>query len=306
MRVHLRPSTSRALSALLAGVLLTLPASRLDAQWQDISAPNSYWNNSSSDGANCNIGFILRNTEGSCGNQKPAGWLGSSGALIGADAKVLQSGAGAPLRFYFGAGTWEIDLLGRVAGADVPRQSQFGYQLLEGLDQQFAVSGPTTVSTELGFFLWLDAWNPTANPRRFYSDMLTLENVASENPDFQAAPQQFAVFTDAANALDPFVGDDSYGTFYELASSGTYFVGGEDNACDRPSNATASTKTCAFDYPNNRKSFSDRDYNDFVIRVKAVPVSEPALPALLASGLLLLAAQRARRQRIRRQRAMSR
>ena len=115
--------------ALLAAALVAMPASTLEAQWQDASS-GGYWNNSSSDGTNCNIGYILRNTEGSCGNQKPAGWLSSSGELIGADAKVLQSGAGAPLRFYFGAGTWEIDLLDTdaseldLAGATVQQSAE--------------------------------------------------------------------------------------------------------------------------------------------------------------------------------------
>ena len=120
--------------------------------------------------------------------------------------------------------------------------------------------------------------------------MLTLEDLDSDDPEFNAAPQQFAVFTDAANAFEPLFGNDSYGTFYELANTGTYFVGGEDNACD----AVAGAAGCAFGYPNNRNSFSDRDYNDFVIRVRAVPVPEPALPTLLAAGLLVMLARRAR------------
>lgn len=285
---RLRLLTARSLPALLAGALLALPASTVRAQqWQDISG-GGYWDNSSSDGTNCNIGYILRNTEGSCNNQKPAGWLSTSGALIAANARVLQSGTGTPLRFFFGAGTWEIELLGRVAGADVPSQAQFGYQLFDDFDTQVAVSGLTTLTAGAGFYLWLDAWNPSSDPRRFYSDMTTFEA-----DDFAAAPQQFAVFTDIGNAAAPGSDTDAFGTFYELANTGTYYVGAEDNACDPIPGADG----CAFGYPNNRNSFSDRDYNDFVIRVKAVPVSEPAVPALLASGLLLLAARRARRHR---------
>ena len=277
----------RLITALLTAALVAMPATRLEAQWQDASS-GGYWNNSSSDGTNCNIGYILRNTEGSCGNQKPAGWLSSSGELIGADAKVLQSGAGAPLRFYFGAGTWEIELLGRVAGADVPSESQFGYQLFDDFDTQVAVSGHATLTTASGFYLWLDAWNPSSDPRRFYSDMTTFEA-----DDFAAAPQQFAVFTDLGNATAPASDIDAFGTFYELANTGTYFVGGEDNACD----AVAGAAGCAFGYPNNCNSFSDRDYNDFVIRVRAVPVPEPTLPTLLAAGLLVMLARRSRQLR---------
>lgn len=285
---RLRLLTARSLPALLAGALVALPASTVHAQqWQDISS-GGYWDNNSSDGTNCNIGYILRNTEGSCSNQKPAGWLSTSGALIAANARVLQSGTGTPLRFFFGAGTWEIELLGRVAGADVPSQAQFGYQLFDDFDTQVAVSGLTTLTTGAGFYLWLDAWNPSSDPRRFYSDMTT-----SNADDFAAAPQQFAVFTDIGNAAAPGSDTDGFGTFYELANTGTYYVGAEDNACDPIPGAGG----CAFGYPNNRNSFSDRDYNDFVIRVKAVPVSEPSLPAPLASGLLLLAARHARRRR---------
>lgn len=289
---RLRLLTARSLPALLAGALLALPASTVRAQqWQDISG-GGYWDNSSSDGTNCNIGYILRNTEGSCNNQKPAGWLSTSGALVAANARVLQSGTGTPLRFFFGAGTWEIELLGRVAGADVPSQAQFGYQLFDDFDTQVAVSGLTTLTTGAGFYLWLDAWNPSSDPRRFYSDMTTFEA-----DGFAAAPQQFAVFTSLDNAAKPEIDEDDFGFFFELANTGTYYVGAEDNACDRPFNTIANSNSCAFGYTNNRNSFSDRDYNDFVIRVKAVPVSEPAVPALLASGLLLLAARRARRHR---------
>lgn len=289
MLVRLRLFTSQALSALLLAALVALPASTVHAQqWQDISS-GGYWDNNSSDGTNCNIGRILRNTEGSCGNQKPAGWLSTSGELIAANARVLQSGTGTPLRFFFGAGTWEIELLGRVAGADVPLESQFGYQLFDDFETQVPVSGHTSFTTESGFYLWLDSWNPNSNPRRFYSDMTTFDG-----DDFAAAPQQFAVFTDAGNTGGTVeFGPDFLGNFYQLANTGTYYVGAEDNACD----PIAGAGGCAFGYPNNRNSFSDRDYNDFVIRVKAVPVSEPALPALLASGLLLLAVRRARRHR---------
>jgi hypothetical protein len=288
MLVRPRLFSSQALPVLLLAALVALPASTVQAQqWQDISS-GGYWDNNSSDGTNCNIGRILRNTEGSCSNQKPAGWLSTSGELIAANARVLQSGTGTPLRFFFGAGTWEIELLGRVAGADVPLESQFGYQLADDFDVEAPVTGPTTITVDFGFFLWVDAWNPTGDPRRFYTDMLTFDG-----EEFAAAPQQFAVFTDIGNAAPPVSDIDAYGTFYQLANTGTYYVGAEDNACD----PIAGAGGCAFGYPNNRNSFSDRDYNDFVIRVKAVPVSEPALPALLASGLLLLAVRRARRHR---------
>lgn len=280
----------RLLTALLAAALVALPATTLEAQWQGIDATGSYWNNNSSDGTDCNIGYILRNQEGSCSNQKPAGWLGTSGELIAANARVLQSGTGTPLRFFFGAGTWEIELLGRVAGAEVPTQSQFGYQLADDFDVEQAISGPTTITVDFGFFLWVDAWNPTGDPNRFYTDMLTFDG-----EDFAAAPQQFAVFTDLGNATAPTSDTDAYGTFYQLANTGTYYVGAEDNACD----PIAGAGGCAFGYPNDRNSFSDRDYNDFVIRVKAVPVPEPALPSLLAVGLLVMLARRSRQLRAR-------
>lgn len=277
----------------------TLLASPAQAQWQSYTPGNAnggfnnpagYWNNRSDDGLSCNIGFIVDGTTGSCSNQKPAGWL-PSGSLISGGARVLQTAGGAPIGFYFGAGTWTLNLIGRAAGAEVPSESQWGY--FNGDDLSFtAVAGSSaTVTTSTGFALFVDSWNPSTDPRRFYSSGVFGNTGAQFG--IGVTTNQFAVFTSTEYAFTPNINE--FGVA-ELGL-GRYVVGAEDNACDiMGENGPVigdSDGQCVNGMPNSRLKASDRDYNDFVIEV----VPEPSSFALVTFGLAGLAAVANRRRR---------
>lgn len=66
------------LSAAAMSLALAVPA---EAQWVNFDANNDgseYWDNTSSDGELCNVGYVVIGTAGNgntCNNQRPVGWL---------------------------------------------------------------------------------------------------------------------------------------------------------------------------------------------------------------------------------------
>jgi hypothetical protein len=250
--------------------------------------PNGYWNNASTDNLAptdiCNIGSVLTSPTQNCLSQQPANLLPLGTGITGlttANARFLGNGAGGPVSFMFGAGTWNISFFGRIAGASMPAEVNyfvFNADNFTGPNTGITMLTPgttLTITTASRLVLGLASYNPSAaNQQGYFSTMQggPIANVPVVNPGMTT--QQWTVFTDLANASAP------TGVFNTLANTGTYWVGAEDNACG-PSEVSG---TCANGFPNLRNEFSDWDYNDAIFSVSAVP--EPSTYALMATGLV--------------------
>jgi hypothetical protein len=282
----------RSVALTAAVTLLSVPAG--GQVWQSVTPangtagytnPNGYWNNSSTDNLSasdvCNIGSLLTSTTQNCGSQQPANLLplgsGVTGLTTG-NARYLGNGSGGPVRFGLGAGVWDISFFGRIAGASMPVDVSF--VLFNADNSSFTtltVGSTVRVTTSSSLLFGLASYNPTgSNQRGYLSSMQTTPFPFANTILNQNATQQWAVFTDAGNATSL--------NGMLLRNAGTYWIAGEDNACNRSQNPTL----CADGSPNARNEFSDWDYNDAIIRATAV-VPEPSTYALLATGLIGLA-----------------
>ena len=278
--------------AVLAACVTALP---LGAQtWQAIGVPNRldtgpYWNQPSDDSNGstvCHIGGILTNTPAApvgCANQAPVFLPLTPAPLTSQNVFLGGVGGSNPGAFRFAAGTYNINLIGRVAGTP---STAWGVILDNGTvftSAQLA-SGNTVLSGP--FAIWISQALPAAGAGTIYTSTQSIGAVAIGS---RAATinQQFAVFTNGTGVGGlGGLSQDAFGTI--INSTGTaarYFVGMEDNVNGGRGFGVAA--------PGRE---SDRDYNDIIISIQSVP--EPATFALMGVGLLILGTVAARRRRV--------
>ena len=111
--------TSKIFAAAAVAALLAAPAGA--QTWNAYTANNTgeFWDNASTDGPNCNIGFVVTGVAGNqCNNQRLSGWLPYTGAAVPFNFSLAGAWAG----FMFTSGTYNfrqgIGLGGDVAGAN--------------------------------------------------------------------------------------------------------------------------------------------------------------------------------------------
>lgn len=166
-----------------AAVLVAAP---LSAQWTALGTPlndgGQFWDNPSTDGTNCNSGFILTGAPTSgCNNQRPAGWLPYTGPV---QNQFWGAGPTAP-PVLFGAGTYNFTMVGgtNILGGDVAGQNRdWGYY--EGANFTSLNSAgalPTSVTFAGNWGLWVSMTNNTTALSGSSSQFAVFRNSGNTN-----------------------------------------------------------------------------------------------------------------------------
>jgi hypothetical protein len=268
----------------------------LSAQtWQAIGTPSNsntgaYWNNQSygsPPGVVCNVGAILTNTPVSpvsCPNQSSAFVPITPTPLTGSNLFLGGPGGSEPGigGFRFAGGTYTISLIGRLEGA--PGSPAWGVILDNGTvftSAQLA-SGNTVLSGP--FAVWIAQALPAAGAGTVYTSDRRV-GALSIGSRAATSNQQHAVFTNGTGVGDlGGLSTDAFGTIINSTGVGArYYVGMEDIVNGGRGFGVAGPG-----------EVSDRDYQDTMILIQAVP--EPATFMLLGMGLLLLGVLSRRRK----------
>jgi hypothetical protein len=277
---------SRAAMLLAAPVLLHAQAwtafntSQLSTStWNTNPGTRAFWNNGGNDGATCNIGFVVTQTNGTCFNQRPNGWLNYTGFQPN---YYLGRGTGgySPVAFLFDPGTYYFRQ-GIGIGGD-----------LAGADQGWSFFELNNNNNTTGSFVTYPLINgePNGYQRTFTRrwgiliDMFQLGNNAN-NPGYvysnsSTYARQFALFSEFATPTLTTVGGV---TVVGNVSNNRFFLGLEDVGC--------AGSVCP--------AGADFDNNDMMISFNMVVLPEPATVMLTGAGLAMIGVVARRRKKLR-------
>lgn len=286
------------LKYLSVAVAIATAIAPLKAQtWQAIGVPSNantgaYWNNQSygsPPGVACNVGAVLTNTPGSpmsCPNQSSAFLPLNPTPLTGQNVFLGGAGGSEPGLggFRFAGGTYTISLVGRIEGA--PGIPAWGVILDNGTVFTAAQlsSGNTVLSGP--FAVWIAQALPLAGAGTVYTSDRRVGALAI-GARGATINQQHAVFTNGTGVGDlGGLSRDAFGTIINSTGAGArYYVGMEDIVNGGRGFGVAGPG-----------EVSDRDYQDVLISIQAVP--EPATVGLMGLGMLMLLAMANKRRKV--------